>query len=139
MSPTRPLPPPLLPALALGAGAGLLVLGVGGRVAMRLIALRDGTPPAATVGGTATVLALGVASGVAGAALLLLSDAAARRIARRRPGARDRVRRGLFAALLLLVTLRGLRGSPPVGVPAFLPLVALFGVLLEGAAARRVR
>jgi len=130
------LPPSLARELAIGAGVGLLVLGVGGRVAMRLIALRNGTPTGLTVGGTMTVVFLGLVSGVAGALLLALSDAAAARLTRRRPAARPWVRRGAFALLLLLVTLRGLRGSPPIGLPMFLPLVAAFGALLELAARR---
>jgi hypothetical protein len=135
----RVLSLPLVRELAIGAGAGLLVLGAGGRVAMRLIALREGTPTGVTVGGTLTVVVLGLVSGVAGALLLALSDAAAGRLTRRRPGARPWTRRALFAALLLLVTLRGLRGSPPIGLPMFLPLVVLYGVALDRLVGRRRR
>ncbi|MGI8424727.1 MAG: hypothetical protein ACR2NO_11575 [Chloroflexota bacterium] len=48
-----------------GALAGLLV-GVGARIAMRLIALAGSQPPVLNIGGTLTVLVTGIAYGIAG-------------------------------------------------------------------------
>lgn len=122
--------------VAIGTGIGLIVLGVGGRVAMRLIALASGTPPGWTLGGTSTVVFLGAVSGAGGALLLAVSHAAAGWIARG-AGAAAWTRHTLFATLLLLVTLRGLHGSPRGSYLYFLPLVAVYGVLMERASRRR--
>jgi hypothetical protein len=113
-----------------GAGLGLLVLGGGGRAVMRAIALFGGAPPAVSVGGTVTVLAAGTAAGAAGALLHALSRAGAARIAGGRAGGRAAVHIALFAALLTLVTARGLHGSPPRQAAGFWPLVLIYGVLL---------
>jgi len=121
----------------IGAGLGLLVLGGGGRAVMRAIALFGGAPPAVSVGGTVTVLAAGTAAGAAGALLHALSRAGAARIAGRRAGVRVAVHVALFAALLVLLTARGLRGSPPRQAVGFWPLVLIYGVLLMRILARR--
>jgi len=49
------------------------------------------------------------------------------------------VRVALFAALLALVTARGLHGSPAGPAAAFWPLVLGYGVWLDRALARRAR
>lgn len=123
----------LLHELLLGTWLGLLVLGVGGRAAMRTIALATDAPRALTVGGTVTVLAAGAAAGAAGAVLHALSRA----VAARGAGGRSVVRVVLFAALLALVTARGLHGSPSTPALAFWPLVLLYGILFVRAVARR--
>ena len=131
--------------VALGAGLGLLFLGVGGRVAMRMVAVALGQPPALALGGTLTVVAAGVAAGIAGALLHAISRAAATRLVgagARRDGDRAHgatwvrvVRLTLFAVLLALVTARGLRGSPgPTW--SFWLLVAAYGAALEVGLAR---
>lgn len=130
---------------ALGAWLGLWILGVGGRIAMRAVALALGQPPAFDMGGTLTVVASGTAAGAAGALLYAASRAAGGWLAHRRPaeggradaGARP-LRLALFAALLALVTARGLQGSPgPTW--AFWLLVAAYGAALEIAQTRRAR
>ncbi|MCJ7422371.1 hypothetical protein [Sphingomicrobium astaxanthinifaciens] len=55
-----------------GAALGALVLGVGGRVVMRLLALSDAAPPGFSWGGTGEVIAYGALVGVGGGLLLLL-------------------------------------------------------------------
>ncbi|GLC24659.1 hypothetical protein [Roseisolibacter agri] len=123
----------LLHEVLLGTWIGLLVLGVGGRAVMRAIALATDAPRALTLGGTVTVLAAGAAAGAAGAVL----HAVSRAVAARGAGGRTVVRLVLFAALLALVTARGLHGSPAAPARAFWPLVALYGVLFARAVRAR--
>jgi hypothetical protein len=125
----------LVDEVLVGAGLGLVVLGGGGRAVMRGIAVMTDAPSALTVGGTVTVLAAGAAAGAAGALLHAVARAAAEWGA----GGRATVRVALFAALLALVTVRGLHGSPPRPAAAFWPLVLVYGVWLVRALARRAR
>ena len=112
-------------ALVAGALSGLVILGIGGRVAMRLIALHNGQPGGWTVGGTMTVIFLGVVSGVGGGAIRAVASAW---IPRRLP---DSAGTAVFAIACLLLTLRGLN---PVDVPRllyFLPLTIAYVVVFE--------
>jgi hypothetical protein len=109
--------------LLLGAGAGLLVLGVGGRIAMRAIAIANGVPPGFTIGGTATVVFLGAANGGGGGVLYAL-------LYRLLP--RSRLLRGaLFAVALVLLTLRGLRPVQPLALEWFMPLALVYGAIVD--------
>lgn len=111
--------------LLAGALVGLVVLGVGGRVAMAFVqAASNTTPPRFTLGGTVTVIALGAASGFAGAAIALAIRALARPL-----GIKAVWQMAVFAAALALVTQRGLHGTAPVGRWYFYPLVAIYGAL----------
>ena len=112
---------------ALGAGVGLFVLGIGGRIVMRWIAIRTGAIPSFNLGGTLTVVALGAAAGALGALFHLVARVASRRIA----GGSAAVRLLVFFALLVLVTLRGLQGSPPASAALFWPLVLVYGLALD--------
>ena len=114
---------------ALGTWLGFWLLGVGGRLAMRVTAMGLGEEPALSGGGTLTVVAAGAA---AGAALHPASRAAANRLG----GGRARVRLALFALLLTLVTARGLQGSPGTHLLFWL-LVAAYGAALDRVLARR--
>ncbi len=57
-----------------GAGAGLLFLGIGGRIAMRIIAALAGQAPGFSVGGTLTVVLLGGLWGAPGGPIALLLE-----------------------------------------------------------------
>lgn len=114
---------PVLFALLLGAVVGLVVLGVGGRVAMRAIALANNTPPAFSIGGTATVVFLGAVSGAGGGLLYALLH---RVVPRRRL-----VRSALFGVALVLLTLRGLRPIQPLSLEWFMPLALAYGVIVD--------
>lgn len=125
--------PLLLREIALGAWLGLWVLGVGGRIAMRAVALAQDRPPALSGGGTLTVVAAGTLAGAAGALL----HALARRGTRSWRGPqRSPLRLALFAALLALVTARGLHGSPGPTWP-FWFLVATYAIAFDVGLARR--
>jgi hypothetical protein len=107
----------------LGALIGLPVLGIGGRVAMRIIAMYTRPVPFLSFEGTLTVVLSGMASGIAGAIFYALLDW-------RLP--RYRAMRGvLFAAFLGFVTARGLHPVELLPLALFSPLVVLYGVVLE--------
>lgn len=105
-----------------GLVAGFLVLGVGGRIAMRLTAFTAPEPPQLTVAGTAQVLLAGAAWGAVTAPLLLLMD-----------GLRPRLRWGvglIFGVLVLVLAglavglVLGMSGRI-VAPPAFIVLSAV--------------
>lgn len=129
----------LVDEVLVGAGIGLLVLGAGGRAVMRGIAMATDAPSAVSVGGTVNVLAAGAAAGAAGALLHAAARAAAAWGAGDRSRLRAGVRLALFAALLALVTARGLHGSPTRPAAAFWPLVLVYGAWLVRALDRRGR
>jgi hypothetical protein len=118
----RPARKDWLFAALLGLVIGTIVLGVGGRLAMRGIALVQGIAPGFSVGGTMTVILLGAVCGVIGSLIFAGTRALV-------PGSRF-VRGTLFWAILVLITLRGLS---PLDVPKlafFLPLILGYGTLL---------
>ena len=113
----------------LGAAIGLPILGGGGRLAMRGIAVFTGAPGAFTAEGTLSVLLLGAASGFAGGVIYAILAAL---LPRKRP-----LRDMIFAIVLFLLTLRGLNPVTMLSLALFLPLVVAYGVLLEWAWYRR--
>lgn len=123
----RPVAHPVVRTLVIATGLGFLILGIGGRIAMAMITADAGGMPSFTVGGTFTVVMLGAVSGLAGGVLALISRASAKRLAPRH----DWLQYVLLAVVLGLVTMRGLRGSPPAGRWYFYVLVALYGVALS--------
>ena len=120
---TRPSARDWLSLIVVGAVIGMLSLGIGGRIAMRIIALTAGAPPGWSVGGTITVVALGAASGALGAVIRLFSAWVV-------PGPRW-AETVVFAFALALLTLRGLRPVQALPLALFASLVAAYGVMLE--------
>ena len=92
---------------------------------MHAISLTPGAQRAVTVQGTITVLLAGMAAGVAGGAIYAL-------LARVLP-ARRRLRSAIFAVVLALLTLRGLHPVQPLTLALFMPIVLVYGWLLERA------
>jgi hypothetical protein len=119
----------LLAALGAGVIFGTLILGVGGRLAMRVIGILDGTPVGFTVGGSVTVVFLGAVAGAAGGLILW----AARRLFPRTPMARG----ALFWGALTFLTLRGLNPVTVERVLVFGPLVVAYGACLYRVWCRR--
>lgn len=111
---------PWIFALIAGGATGLIFLGVGGRVAMRLVAVRAGQPSGWTLGGTMTVLFMGVVSGIGGAAI---RAAAEMWLPRRTP---QLIRAVVFAVACLLLTLRGLSPVDATRLAFFLPLTLAY-------------
>ncbi|HEX9705670.1 MAG TPA: hypothetical protein VGA20_10515 [Gemmatimonadales bacterium] len=128
---TRPTRRDWLACSLLGVGIGTVALGIGGRVAMRGIAMLSGTTPGFSWGGTMTVIFLGAVSGLAGALFFM----GVRLLLPRR-----RVLRGvLFWTFLVLVSLRGLRPVDGQRLLLFMPLVLVYGVTLQALWCRNVR
>lgn len=113
----------VLLTLIWGLGLGALILGIGGRVAMRVIAVATTRTGAFSLGGTGTVVFLGLASGALAALILLVARYL---FWRWRP-----VTTVVFWLVLTAITLRGLRPIDQLRLLTFLPLVALFGVVLQ--------
>lgn len=110
-------------ALLLGGVVGFVVLGIGGRIAMRAIAIANGVPAGFSLGGTATVVLLGLASGVAGGLLYAFLHRYVRR---------PRLARSvLFTLALVLLTLRGLRPIQPLALEWFMPLALGYGAIVD--------
>ena len=109
--------------LAWGLLLGLTVLGLGGRIAMRIIAEATTGSSGFTVGGTATVFFLGAVSGGLGAVILVVARHC---FWRHRPATTV-----CFWIALGLLTWRGLRPVDHLRVLAFAPVMMLFGVTLQ--------
>jgi hypothetical protein len=107
----------------LGIVLGLPILGIGGRVAMRVIAHAASNAPSFSLGGTMTVVGLGALSGAAGGLIYALLA----RVMRDRA-----VLRGvIFGIILVLLTLRGTNPFTPLTFGLFLPLMLLYGAALH--------
>jgi hypothetical protein len=127
----RPSPRDWLIAALLGLALGAIILGAGGRVAMRGVALLAGATPGFSLGGTMTVVFLGAVSGIAGALVLVALRFALPRF----PLARGTA----YWAFLVLVTLRGLNPVDGQRILLFMPLVVAYGVALQVASCRVAR
>src|SRR5690349_9676665 len=112
-------------AIGLLAGAllGVVLLGIGGRMGMRLIALANGQTPILTFGGTVAVTLLGAAAGAGIAVIFLLSRFAAPR--------HRAVRLSLFAGVCGLLMLRGLHPVTALNLSVFAPLFVVHALLLH--------
>jgi hypothetical protein len=106
-----------------GTGLGLIILGLGGRLAMYAIAVMTIGRGSFTLGGTLTVVFLGGVSGAA-AGLILAT-------------ARALLHRWFLATtvtywlLLVALVLRGLRPLDELRLLWFAPLAVVFGILLQ--------
>mgnify|MGYP001321706265 CR=1 FL=1 len=109
--------------LVLGVASGALILGIGGRIAMRGITVMSGGMPGFSWGGTMTVILLGALSGLAGALVLV----GVRVVFPRRPALRGII----YWAFLILVGLRGLNSVDPQRLLLFMPLILLYGITLQ--------
>lgn len=118
--------------ILIGGGTGLIVLGIGGRLAMRALALQERPAAAFTLGGTITVILLGAVSGIAGGLGHVV-------LFRFLPHFHW-LRRALFGALLLLIALRGLSGqATTLALMLFVPLVVVYALIVAGLLERRAR
>jgi hypothetical protein len=106
-----------------GIGIGAVVLGIGGRIAMRGIAVLSGAPPGFSLGGSGTVVLLGAACGLVGALILMILRAVL--------AGRWLLQTLLFYTALVLITLRGLRPVDSQRLFLFLPLVLSYAFLLR--------
>jgi hypothetical protein len=106
-----------------GIALGLPILGIGGRISMRIIAHATNVAPSFSLGGTMTVVLLGALSGAAGGVIYAILA----RVLRDRAGMRGVI----FGVILVLLTLRGASPFTPLTLSLFLPLTLLYGALLH--------
>ena len=101
---------------------GFLMLGIGSRLLMRVVALMQGTPPGWTFGGTMTVIFLGTVSGfVAGIIYYLLQ----------RFVDKGWVRTAAFIVICGLISWRGVHGVPPVQQAMFMALAIAYLMVVD--------
>lgn len=115
--------PRWLACVVAGLAVGLPILGVGGRVTMRLLALANGALPAFDSGGTLAVLAAGAGSGVLGAVIRCALDT--------RGLLPVWSRTTLFALACGLLTWRGLNPIDLQRVLYFAPLTVAYVLVFE--------
>lgn len=106
-----------------GAMLGAIFLGVGGRAAMRLVAVAQGAAGSFTIGGSMTVVALGALSGAIVALIFL--------VARILFPSRRAPRVIFFWTVTLGIVLRGLSPLTPLTLAIFVPLFLAHGSLLN--------
>jgi hypothetical protein len=109
-------------AIAMGAVVGFLFLGIGGRIAMRVISVVGRAQVSVTFEGSLTVILLGAAIGAGGALIRVVLSLVRLPIV---------VVRLAYAAILLFLTLRGIHPVTPLPAALFIPLVAAYGVCVE--------
>lgn len=120
---------PWIFALALGAGLGALILGGGGRLAMRSITLWERRAHQFTAGGTLSVIGWGTGFGVLGASLRAALDVAAERwLPDRAPGWAPSA---AFATVCLALAVLLLTPLTMHRLVLFPPLVVLYVSALE--------
>ena len=106
-----------------GAVLGLPVLGIGSRIAMRLVAVGTNRPGAFTLEGSLTVIFYGVVAGLAGGAIYAI-------LARFLPR-RTAIRSIIFGVIIVLLTLRGVSPATAFTLSLFLPLTVAYAILLD--------
>jgi hypothetical protein len=100
-----------------GTLLGFLILGIGSRLLMRIVALMQGTPPGWTFGGTMTAIFLGTVSGLGAGIIYHLL---------RRFVSRPWLRTAAFLAICGLISWRGVHGIAPVPQAMFMALAFLY-------------
>ena len=113
----------VLRAALLGVAVGLPILGVGGRLVMRGIAMETDAPGGFTLGGTLAVLVSGLGSGALGGAIRGVLEIVKTLTAT--------ARAALFTLACALLTWRGLNPVDATKVKWFAPIVLLFVIVLE--------
>ena len=106
----------------IGAAIGLPILGVGGRVIMRVIAHWEGRVPAFSVGGTGTVVFMGVMAGLAGGAVHGVLGTYVRNIW---------VRNSLFLVICVAFTWRAVNALLPRPRLTFVALTVVYVIAME--------
>ncbi len=101
---------------------GFVILGIGSRLLMRVVALMQGTPPGWTFGGTMTVVFLGTVSGLGAGIIYHLL---------RRFVAKPWMRTAAYIAICGLISWRGVHGVPPLQQAMFMTLALAYLVVID--------
>ncbi len=109
--------------LTAGASLGLVLLGIGARAGMRVIALSSARAPAFSIEGSIAVSLLGALTGALIATVFM--------VARTAVPTRGWLRGALFWAVCGALALRGLHPVTVLNAGVFLPLFLMHGVLLH--------
>ena len=118
-------------AILTGAGLGLVFLGIGSRIGMRVVAVQAGQPGTFTLEGSIAVTLLGASAGAAVGAVFALSRALFPSLAW--------ARFVFFWGVTVAIMLRGLNPVTPFKALVFLPLLVVHGVMLQLLANRELR
>ena len=113
----------LLYGVIVGAVVGTPILGVGGRIVMRIFSIVTDAPGGFTLGGTMTVILMGMLSGIGGGAISAI-------IHRFVPGPAF-IRTALLALACGLLTMRGLHPVRLLPLALFVPLVVAYVAVLD--------
>ena len=105
-----------------GALLGLLILGIGGRLIMRVIAHMEGRTPVFTPEGSIAVVFYGTVAGALSGLIYYLL----RRFVRR-----PWVRTAAFIAICALISWRGVNGLLPLPQAMFITLALVFLVIVD--------
>ena len=105
-----------------GALLGLLILGIGGRLLMRVIAHMEGRVPAFTLPGSVTVVFAGTVAGLAAGLIYHLL----RRFVRK-----PWIRTAAFIAICELISWRGVHGLLPLPQAMFMTLALVYLVIVD--------
>ncbi|HEV7838190.1 MAG TPA: hypothetical protein VGO75_09025 [Gemmatimonadaceae bacterium] len=105
-----------------GTLLGLLILGIGGRLLMRVIAHMEGRVPAFTLPGSLTVVFAGTVAGVFSGVIYHLL---------RRFVSKPWVRTAIFIAICELVAWRGVHGLLPLPQVMFMTLALVYLVIVD--------
>lgn len=112
----------LAPSVLAGAVIGLIVLGIGGRLVMRIIAHWEGRVPVFSLPGSIEVVMMGtIAGAIAGAIYGIL----------RRSITNDVIRIVVFIALCVAFTLFGVKDILPRPKMLFIAITVIFCVVIE--------
>ncbi|HWL38731.1 MAG TPA: hypothetical protein VNO75_00710 [Gemmatimonadaceae bacterium] len=101
---------------------GFVILGIGSRLLMRVVAIMQGATPGWSFGGTMTVVFLGTVSGFAAGVIYSLL----RRFVRE-----PWVRTALFIVICGVISWRGVHGVPPVQQAMFMALALAYLVIVD--------
>ena len=112
----------LLPSVVVGTIVGLVVLGIGGRLMMRVIAHWEGRVPILTPSGTFTIVMMGT---IAGAAAGIIHGILQRSITR------VPTRIAAFLAFCVLFTLYGVKELLPRPKLLFIAITLVYVMLVE--------
>jgi len=105
-----------------GTLLGFVILGIGSRLLMRVVALMQGTPGVWTFEGTLTVVFLGTVSGFGAGVIYHLL---------RRFVGRAWVRSTAFILICALISWRGVHGVPPYQQAMFMTLALVYLVIVD--------